>query len=424
MQRVRRPNRSRRRMPDSADVNIARNRRSPRGLSRWMGASAGFLGWSIDAFDFFVVVFLVGHLAAQFGVSKADIIWTLTATLATRPIGAFIFGLFSDRYGRRLSLIGNIVCFTVLELACGFAPSFTVFLILRALFGIGMGGEWGVGASLAMETVPSRWRGLISGILQAGYAAGYLMAAVAARFILPVWGWRAMFFAGVAPALLALYVSYKMPEPEAWRVHRAASAGAILRTLGEHSKEFAYLVMLLILMMFCSHGTQDLYPDFLMSAHHVAPRSAASIAMLYNGGALLGGIIFGEFSQRAGRRIGMQSALALSLLVIPLWAFGHSVAMLTLGAFLMQVGIQGAWGVIPAHLTELAPASARSLLPGMAYQMAILFAAFTNTFLYALRDRVGYAWALGGFEMVVIMSSIVVISLGRERHSRDFMQAD
>ena len=209
MQRVRRPNRSRRRMPDSADVNIARNRRSPRGLSRWMGASAGFLGWSIDAFDFFVVVFLVGHLAAQFGVSKADIIWTLTATLATRPIGAFIFGLFSDRYGRRLSLIGNIVCFTVLEVACGFAPSFTVFLILRALFGIGMGGEWGVGASLAMETVPSRWRGLISGILQAGYAAGYLMAAVAARFILPVWGWRAMFFAGVAPALLALYVSYK-----------------------------------------------------------------------------------------------------------------------------------------------------------------------------------------------------------------------
>ena len=207
-------------------------------------------------------------------------------------------------------------------------------------------------------------------------------------------------------------------------MHRAASAGAILRTLGEHSKEFAYLVMLLILMMFCSHGTQDLYPDFLMSAHHVAPRSAASIAMLYNGGALLGGIIFGEFSQRAGRRIGMQSALALSLLVIPLWAFGHSVAMLTLGAFLMQVGIQGAWGVIPAHLTELAPASARSLLPGMAYQMAILFAAFTNTFLYALRDRVGYAWALGGFEMVVIMSSIVVISLGRERHSRDFMQAD
>src|SRR5579875_2984863 len=315
-------------MPDSAEVKVARNRSTPCRLSQWMGASAGFLGWAIDAFDFFVVFFLVGRLATQFGVSKAAIIWTLTATLATRPIGAFIFGLFSDRYGRRLSLIGNIVCFTVLETACGFAPNFTVFLILRALFGIGMGGEWGVGASLAMETTPTRWRGLTSGILQAGYAAGYLMAAVAARFILPVWGWRAMFFAGIAPALLALWVSYKTAEPEAWRVHKAASAAAILRTIGEHSKEFAYLVLLLILMMFCSHGTQDLYPDFLMSAHHVAPRSAASIAMLYNGGALLGGIIFGEFSQRVGRRTGMQSALALCLLIIPLWAFGHSVAML------------------------------------------------------------------------------------------------
>ena len=411
-------------MPDSVNVNTVPKPGAPGRQSNWMGAFAGFMGWSIDAFDFFIVVFLVGRLSAQFGVSKADIIWTLTATLAMRPVGAFLFGLFADRYGRRLSLIGNVICFTVFEVACGFAPSFTVFLILRALFGIGMGGEWGVGASLAMETVPSRWRGLVSGVLQAGYAAGYLMAAVAARFILPAWDWRAMFFVGTAPALAALYVCYKMPEPKAWSVHRAASSGAILHTLGGHAKEFAYLVLLLILMMFCSHGTQDLYPDFLMSAHHVAPRSAASIAMLYNCGAILGGIIFGEFSQRAGRRIGMQCALALSLLVIPLWAFSHTVALLTLGAFLMQVGIQGAWGVIPAHLIELAPPAARSLLPGMAYQLAILFAAFTNTFLYALRDRVGYAWALGGFQLVVIISAIVVISLGRERHGRDFMLAD
>ena len=411
-------------MANKVDVKTAPKPDTPGGKGRWLGVSAGFMGWSIDAFDFFVVVFLVGHLSEQFGVSKAAIIWTLTATLAMRPVGAFLFGLFADRYGRRLSLIGNVVCFTVLEVACGFAPSFTVFLILRALFGIGMGGEWGVGASLAMETVPARWRGLLSGVLQAGYSVGYLLAAVAARFILPVWGWRFMFWAGAIPALVALYVCYKMPEPEAWRIHRAASTGVILRAIGGHAKEFAYLVLLLILMMFCSHGTQDLYPDFLMSAHHVAPRSAALIAMLYNCGAILGGILFGEFSQRAGRRIGMQSALVLSLLVIPLWAFSHTVAMLTLGAFLMQVGIQGAWGVIPAHLIELAPPAARSLMPGMAYQLAILFAAFTNTFLYALRDLVGYAWALGGFEFVVILTAIVVISLGRERHGRDFMKAD
>ncbi|MGH9355436.1 MAG: MFS transporter [Terriglobia bacterium] len=411
-------------MSHSIKASIASRAGTVRRPNQWMGASAGFLGWSIDAFDFFVVVFLVGRLAAQFGVTKSDIIWTLTATLAMRPVGAFLFGLFADRYGRRLSLIGNVVCFTVLEVACGLAPSFAAFLLFRALFGIGMGGEWGVGASLAMETAPSRWRGLVSGVLQAGYAAGYLMAAVAARFILPAWGWRAMFFMGTAPALVALYVCYRMPETEAWTAHRAASTAAILRTLGSHVKEFGYLVGFLILMMFCSHGTQDLYPDFLMSAHHVAPRSAASIAILYNCGAILGGVIFGEFSQRAGRRIGMQCALGLSLLVIPLWAFGHTVAMLTLGAFLMQVGIQGAWGVIPAHLIELAPPAARSLLPGMAYQMAILVAAFTNTFLYALRDWVGYAWALGGFESVIILSTIIVISFGRERHGRDFMQAD
>src|SRR5487761_1289921 len=409
--------------PDGATTLAA----EPRALTRSEAAHtllASFLGWTLDAFDFFILVFVLPTIAKEFHRSVADVAFTITATLAMRPLGAVLFGWMADRYGRRIPLMIDIVFYSMVEVASGFAPNFTVFLILRALYGIGMGGEWGVGASLAMEAVGSRWRGLVSGVLQAGYAAGYLMAAVAARFILPAWDWRAMFFVGTAPALAALYVCYKMPEPKAWSVHRAASSGAILHTLGGHAKEFAYLVLLLILMMFCSHGTQDLYPDFLMSAHHVAPRSAASIAMLYNCGAILGGIIFGEFSQRAGRRIGMQCALALSLLVIPLWAFSHTVALLTLGAFLMQVGIQGAWGVIPAHLIELAPPAARSLLPGMAYQLAILFAAFTNTFLYALRDRVGYAWALGGFQLVVIISAIVVISLGRERHGRDFMLAD
>ncbi len=411
-------------MANNVDVKTAPRPGAPRGQSNWMGISAGFLGWSLDAFNFFVVVFLISRLATQFEVSKAAIVWTLTATLAFRPVGAFFFGLFGDRYGRRWALIGNIVCFTVLQILCGLAPSYMAFLVLRALFGIGMGGEWGVGTSLAMETVPSRWRGLLSGVLQCGYSVGYLLAAVAARFILPAWGWRAMFFAGAIPALVALYVCYKMPEPEAWKVHRAESSGAILRTITGNLKAFAYLVLLMTLMMFCSHGTQDLYPDFLETAHHVVVHSVELIAILYNIGAICGAIIFGELSQRAGRRIGMDCALGLSLLVIPLWAFGHSVTMLVLGAFLMQMGIQGAWGVIPAHLTELAPPAARSLLPGMAYQLGILIAAPTNTFEYALRNRVGYSWAIGGFELVVIVATIIVVSLGRERHSRDFMLAD
>ncbi|MGH9375803.1 MAG: MFS transporter, partial [Terriglobia bacterium] len=225
--------------------------------SNWMGISAGFIGWSLDAYNFFVVVFLITRLSNQFSVSKAAIVWTLTATLALRPVGAFFFGLFGDRYGRRWSLIANIVCFTVLQVLCGFAPSYTTFLVLRALFGVSMGGEWGVGTSLAMETVPSRWRGLLSGVLQCGYSVGYLLAAVAARFILPAWGWRPMFWAGALPAIVAIYICYKMQEPEAWRIHRAESSGAILRTSSGNLKAFVYLVVLMILMMFCSHGTQD-----------------------------------------------------------------------------------------------------------------------------------------------------------------------
>lgn len=391
---------------------------------QWHAVSASFLGWTLDAFDFFAVVFLVGTLATQFHVSKTDIIWTLTATLAMRPVGALLFGLFADRYGRRSALMANVLCFSVLELLCGFSTGFTMFLILRTLYGIGMGGEWGVGASLAMETVPKRWRGLFSGILQSGYSVGYLLAAVGARFILPSLGWRAMFWAGGVPALLALYVRARVPEPEAWKRQRVTSTRTILASVTGNWKSFVYLVFLMTLMMFLSHGTQDLYPDFLKSAHHLTSNTVSSVAILYNVGAVLGAVIFGQLSERLGRRRGMTLALILSLVVIPLWAFGSSIAGLALGAFLMQVGVQGAWGIIPAHLTELAPASARSLLPGLAYQLGILIAAPTNTLEYALRDHVGYGWALAGFELCVIVLGIAAINLGKERRGHDFMPPD
>lgn len=388
---------------------------------QWHAVSASFLGWTLDAFDFFAVVFLVDRLALQFNVSKADIIWTLTATLAMRPVGALLFGLFADRYGRRAALMANVLCFSVLELLCGFSTGYTMFLILRTLYGIGMGGEWGVGASLAMETVPRRWRGLFSGILQSGYSVGYLLAAVGARFILPSLGWRAMFWAGGVPALLALYVRAKVPEPEAWKQQNVTSVSAILGSVTKNWKSFAYLVFLMTLMMFLSHGTQDLYPDFLKSAHHLTSNLVSSVAILYNVGAVLGAVIFGQLSERLGRRRGMTYALILSLVVIPLWAFGHTAAGLALGAFVMQMGVQGAWGIIPAHLTELAPASARSLLPGLAYQLGILIAAPTNTLEYALRDHIGYGWALSSFELCVIVLGIVAINLGKERRGHDFI---
>jgi len=379
------------------------------------------MGWTLDAFDFFVVVFLVGTLSTSFHVSKTDIIWTLTATLVTRPAGAFIFGLFADRYGRRISLMINVLFYSVIEVLCGFAPTFTVFLILRALYGLGMGGEWGIGASLTMESVPRRWRGILSGVLQSGYSVGYLLAALAARFILPVWGWRAMFFLGAAPALLALYIRAGVPESKAWLTHREADVRAILRTVGRHWKSFLYLVLMMTMMMFLSHGTQDLYPDFLRTAHHIKASTVSDLAVLYNIGAIIGAILFGHLSERFGRRRSMLSALGLAFIVIPFWAFGGSIGVLATGAFLMQMGVQGAWGIIPAHLNELSPDSVRGLLPGLSYHLGILIAAPTNNLEYALRDHVGYGWAMAGFEMAVILIGGIVIALGRERKGKDFL---
>ncbi len=393
------------------------------GASYWHTVIACFLGWMLDAFDFFVVVFLVDVLANSFQVSKTAIVWTLTVTLASRPAGAFLFGLLADRYGRRATLMANVAFYSIIELLCGFAPSFTVFIILRGLYGLGMGGEWGIGASLTMETVPRRWRGILSGVLQSGYPIGYLLAAVAARFILPAWGWRAMFWVGAAPALLVLYIRAGVPESEAWLKNREKDIRGILRAVGRNWRSFLYLVLLMTMMMFLSHGTQDLYPDFLKSAHHIKPSTVSDIAVLYSLGAVLGSIFFGFLSERVGRRRSMLTALGVSLVVIPFWAFGGSVGVLTAGAFLMQMGVQGAWGIIPAHLSELSPDSIRGLLPGLAYHLGILIAAPTNTIEYALRDLVGYGWAMAGFEVVVIVVVGLVLALGRENRGKDFLAA-
>jgi MFS transporter, SHS family, lactate transporter len=389
----------------------------------WHAVSAGFLGWTLDAFDFFVLVFLVDTLAAQFHVTKADLVLTLTATLAMRPVGAVVFGLLADRYGRRLPLMANVIFFSVVELLCGFAPNYATFLVLRTIYGIGMGGEWGVGASLAMEAAPSKWRGVLSGILQSGYSIGYLLAALAARFIEPNFGWRWMFWAGGLPALLALYIRSKVPESEAWKQHRAPTTKAILKVVKEHWQAAVYLVLMMTLMMFLSHGTQDLYPDFLKSTRGASTRTVAYIAMLYNIGAVVGAVIFGQLSDVLGRRRSMIAALILSLVTIPAWAFAGPIAAIAIAAFVMQMGVQGAWGVIPAHLNELSPDQTRGLLPGLAYQLGILIAAPINSIEYALRSRVGYSWAVAGFEVVNIALLIVVLALGHERKGRGFVSA-
>lgn len=384
--------------------------------------AAGLLGWTLDAFDFFVVIFLLDTLAEHFRVPKSDIVLTITATLAMRPLGALLFGMMADRYGRRRPLMVNVLFFSAIELLCGFAPNYAVFFILRMLFGIGMGGEWGVGASLAMEHAPVRWRGVLSGILQSGYSVGYLLAALAARLVLPNWGWRAMFWVGGVPALLALYIRTKVPESEAWKQHRVARTIDGPRIAWQHKWLSLYLVALMFLMNCLSHGTQDLYPDFLKHAHGVAANTVAYIAMSYNVGAVVGAVIFGLLSERIGRRYSMLAALAVTLAVIPAWAFGSTLAVLACGAFVMQMGVQGAWGIIPVHLNELSPDAVRGLLPGFTYQVGILFASATPRVEFALRDHLGYAWALTAFELVVIAALSLMLVLGSEKRGRSFMR--
>jgi SHS family lactate transporter-like MFS transporter len=389
---------------------------------QWHAVTASFLGWTLDAFDFFVLVFLMDALTAQFHVSKSAIVATITATLAMRPAGAVVFGLLADRYGRRKPLMANVVFFSIVELLCGFAPNYTVFLILRTIYGIGMGGEWGVGASLAMESAPEKWRGVLSGVVQSGYPIGYLLAAVAARFILPAWGWRAMFWAGGVPALLAFYIRSKVRESEAWKQHRAPTLGAIVKTAGGHWKIFSYLVLLMTLMMFLSHGTQDLYPDFLKTARGIRPDIVAYIVIGFNIGSVVGSLLFGHLSERIGRRRSIIAAALLALAVIPAWAFGGSLWAMAVGSFVIQVGVQGAWGIIPAHLNELSPDAVRGLMPGFAYQLGILIAAPVNNIVYALRKPLGYPWALAAFQITNILLLITVVALGREQKGKSFVR--
>jgi len=391
---------------------------------RWHAVLAGFLGWTLDAFDFFVVVFLFDVLAHEFRVSKAAIILTVTGTLAMRPIGALIFGALADRYGRRRLLMANVLFFSTVGLLCGFAPNYSVFFVLRLFFGIGMGGEWGVGASLAMEHAPVRWRGVLSGILQSGYAIGYLLAAIAARVILPNLGWRAMFWAGGIPALLALYIRTKVQESEAWEQNRLARTIDGPRIALQHKRLVLYMVALLFFMSCLSHGTQDLYPDFLKHEHGIAPNTVTYVTMFYSVGSVIGAIVFGLLSERIGRRYSMLCALGLSLLIMPAWAFGGTLIVLALGAFVMQMGVQGAWGIIPVHLNELSPAPVRGLLPGFTYQIGILLAASTPTVEFALRDRLGYPWALTSFELVVITGLALLLIFGRENHGKSFLRDD
>ena len=390
--------------------------------------SAGILGWILDAFDFFVVVFLITELMGRLHVGKSAIVWSMTLTLAMRPFGALLFGALADRFGRRKPLIACVIYISTVTMLSGLASTYEFFLITRVLYGIGMGGYWGIGASYAMESAPRRKRGFLSGMMQGGYPAGYLLASIAIQTVAPAFGWRALFFVGISVTAIIVVLTLMAPESVVWKTNRVTSMAGIGRTLLEYKSAFLYLLALMIFMTCLSHGTQDLYPDFLKTvpqmegARVLGMKASFGIPVLYNIGAVIGALAVGALSERIGRRYAMIGALLLCLLAMPLWAFGSTVAALVVGSYLMQTGVQGAFGVIPAHLNELAPDAIRGLFPGFVYQLGVLFASPVLPVQHWLQVRFGYPWALCSFETFVISVLIVFFFFGPEKHGRQFVQ--
>jgi SHS family lactate transporter-like MFS transporter len=389
-------------------------------LSDWTPAQkkvvlASFLGWTLDAFDFFLFVFVLKDVAHDFGVPIADVTFAIFLTLAMRPIGAFVFGRAADRYGRRPTLMVDVLLYSVLEFASGFAPSLTALFVLRALFGVAMGGEWGVGASLTMESIPAPSRGIVSGILQAGYPAGYLIASAVYALLFPVIGWRGMFMIGVLPALLVLFIRRHVPESPSFKPSTTAGGGT-LKVLKAHWQRGLYAIVLMTAFNFFSHGTQDLYPTFLQVQRHLSTHAVGLIAIVYNVGAILGGIVCGTLSERIGRRRAILIAAVLSLPVVPLWASATHPVLIAGGAFLMQFMVQGAWGVIPVHLNELSPDEARGTFPGVVYQLGNLFAAINAPLQARIAAHYGgnYSIALALVAVVVAIAIAILMVFGIE----------
>ena len=382
---------------------------------------ACFLGWALDALDFFLVTFVLSQIATEFGRSISAVAFSITLTLMMRPLGALIFGWLGDKFGRRIPLMIDIVFYSLMELLTAFAPNFTVFLILRALFGIGMGGEWGLGASLAMETLPTKARGLFSGILQQGYAVGYLLAALVYWIVFPLFGWRGLFIAGALPALLVIYIRATVPESPVWEKHREAGRPrpSLSSFVRQHGALFLYAALLMTAFNYMSHGTQDLYPTYLEKQRGFGVSAKSIISIVYAMGAICGGAIVGHLSQTWGRRRVIILCAIGGILLIPLWIFAPNTALLMVGGFAIQFMVQGAWGVIPVHLNELSPAGVRGTFPGLAYQLGNFAAAYAAQQQAWLAERFrlpngepNYALTMALVQFVVFLAVIILAAVG------------
>ncbi len=379
---------------------------------------ASFLGWTLDAFDFFLMVFMLGAIAKEFGTDIKAVAVAITLTLAARPAGALVFGMLADRFGRRPVLMIDILLFSILEFASAFAPSIVALLVLRTAFGFAMGGEWGLGASLTMETIPPKARGIASGILQTGYPFGYLLASVVYGLLFDRIGWRGMFMVGVLPALLVLFIRRNVQESPAWNRMRERPTQSLMSVLKKRWPLFIYVVVLMTAFNLFSHGTQDLYPAFLQIQHKFTTHTVSIVSIIGNVGAITGGLAFGALSQRIGRRKAIVFGALIALPIIPLWAFSATPILLGLGAFLMQVAVQGAWGVIPVHLNELSPDEVRGTFPGFAYQLGNLLASGNAALQagFAASHGGNYAYALAVVAACAAVVIAVLTYFGPEKH--------
>jgi SHS family lactate transporter-like MFS transporter len=382
-------------------------------------------GWSLDAFDFFLFIFCIKAISSEFHTDVKAITEGTFLTLAMRPLGALVFGWLAEKYGRRPILMINVLSFSLFEIASACAPDLGTLLVLRALFGFAMGGEWGVGAALALETLPAKNRGFFSGLLQEGYVIGFLLASIVFKFAFDHVGWRGMFVIGALPALLVFYIRRTVEESPAWlagqHAHRA-SPGEMWNAVKGHLPLLLFMVLLMACFNAFSHGSQDLYPTFLQVQHGFDASTTGSIAIVMNFGALLGGIVFGALSERIGRRRAIALAALLALPMIPLWAYSSTAPMFMLGAFLMQFMVQGAWGIVPAHLNELSPPSLRAILPGFAYQLGNFVMSRLSPIQAGIAERHGndFAFVLAVWIAIVAVALALAALLGRELRNADF----
>ena len=380
-------------------------------------------GWALDALDFFIFVFCLKSISSEFHTDVKAVTEGIFLTLACRPLGALAFGWLAERYGRRPILMLNVVSYSAVQLATAFAPNLATLLTLRALFGFAMGGEWGVGAALALETLPTKGRGFFSGMLQQGYVLGYLLASVVFATLFDHVGWRGLFIISSVSALLVLYIRFGVHESPAWVAgvaQRRASSGALVwAAVRDYFPTLVYLVVLMACFNAFSHGSQDLYPTFLQVQHGFSATTTGNVAIVMNLGALAGGICFGALSEHLGRRRTIALAASLALPLIPMWAYSHTAVMLAVGGFLMQFMVQGAWGIVPAHLNELSPPSVRAVLPGFAYQLGNLAMAKMSPLQAGFAESHGgdYAYILAWTLAVVAAALIIVTVLGPERRS-------